>query len=83
MVDLNRTPEQKKRKVPLLVWIIAAILIGWFAIAFFTGGEIDAGAAGDARPETTAQDAYMPAAPAQGDAPAVAGDGAVTPPSEP
>ncbi len=80
MVDLNRSGNEKKKKgVPPLVWIILVIVVGWIAFTFIArgegGGPDDNGDMLQPRPDTT----YMPAAPAQGDAPATEGRAITTP----
>lgn len=81
MVDLNRSENGKKKGVPPLVWIILLILVGWIAFTFLARGDEsgpdDNGQMLQPRPDTT----YMPAAPAQGDAPATEGGTMTTPES--
>lgn len=75
MADQGARPNDGKRKgrIPPLVWIILALLVGWFVVAMAQRGGSDATPQGGAMPEQEQGPSVMPPAPASGDAPATPG----------
>lgn len=64
-------PQRPTRNVPPLVWIIAAIFLGWAAIAIVQHAGSNTTPQGGETPRAEAQGpTVMPAAPATADAPA-------------
>jgi len=61
------------RRIPPLVWIIVAVLIGWLVIAFLQRGGTHVTPQGGTTPQATQGEAVIPPAPATGDAPATPG----------
>lgn len=61
------------RRIPPLVWIIVAILLGWLVIAFLQRGGTHVTPQGGTAPQATQGEAVIPSAPATGNAPATPG----------
>lgn len=69
--NYNKTePTKATRNIPPLVWIILAILIIVGVIAFMQRKGADVTPSGGTTPAAAEGTSVMPAAPAQGDAPA-------------
>lgn len=67
------TGAKAKRKIPPLVWIVVAILIGWFVVAMLQRGGTHVTPQGGTMPQAVQNEAVMPPAPATGNAPATPG----------
>jgi hypothetical protein len=77
-MSTDRTPppenRTRKRGVPPLVWVVAAIFVAWAAVFFIQRDDEMVSPQGGTHPTSAQGDAVMPAAPATSAAPA-------TPPS--
>lgn len=63
-------PRKATRNIPPLVWIVVAALVAWFVIAMVQRGGTDHTPHGGSTPRQAEGPSVMPAAPAQGSAPA-------------
>jgi hypothetical protein len=70
------------RKIPPLVWIVIAILVGWLVIALIQRGGTHTTPHGGTMPEAAEGPAIMPAAPARSGAPATPA-GVINGPTQP
>lgn len=78
MTDERRTTStpaddaarRQGRRIPPLVWIVIFLLVAWFAWAWVQRGGRDVTPQGGTTPRAAEGTSYMPAAPAQGAAPA-------------
>jgi hypothetical protein len=75
-------PKKATRRIPPLVWIVLALLVGWLVVALLQRGGIDNTPQGGSHPMQAEGTSVMPAAPAQGDAPATP-SGAINGPAQP
>lgn len=67
--DSPSKPHHPKRKIPPLVWIVAAIFVGWLAIFLVQReGEV-VSPSGGTHPTSAQSDAVSPATPATPEAP--------------
>jgi hypothetical protein len=66
----DASPDGHNRAIPPLVWVVLAILLGWFAIAAIQNGGLHRTPQGGTTPQAIEPAAHMPAAPANGSAPA-------------
>jgi hypothetical protein len=73
---------RRATRIPPLVWIILALLIGWFVVAMMQRGGSDRTPQGGEVPRQAEGPAIMPPAPPSGSAPATPG-GVVNGPDEP
>jgi len=78
----DASPEGHNRRVPPLVWIILALLVGWFVFAAIQKGGTHRTPQGGTTPSAAERPSYMPAAPATGDAPATPA-GSINGPNQP
>jgi flagellar basal body-associated protein FliL len=67
-------PRKGTRNIPPLVWIVLAILVGWFVVAMVQRGGTHTTPQGGQMPQAEQGTSVMPPAPATGDAPATAGN---------
>ncbi|WP_374468675.1 hypothetical protein [Phenylobacterium sp.] len=75
-------PKKASRRIPPLVWIVLALLVGWLVVALMQRQGSDRTPQGGAHPAQAEGTSIMPAAPAQGDAPATPA-GTVNGPAQP
>jgi hypothetical protein len=67
--DSHSKPHGAKRKIPPLVWIVAAVFVGWLAIFLVQReGQVES-PSGGTHPVAAQTDAVSPATPATPDAP--------------
>lgn len=73
--DSYEKPEPRKmsRNVPPLAWVLMAVLVAVFVVAGLMRGGSRETPSGEVMPQTRESSAYMPPAPATGDAPATPG----------
>lgn len=65
-----RPQTKPSRRIPPLVWIVLALLVGWFVVAMLQRGGIHTTPDGGTMPMADQGPSIMPAAPASGSAPA-------------
>lgn len=70
MTRQTETRTTARRKIPMLVWIVLAILVGWLVVALIQSPTKDATPITDDLPGAVQNPAYMPPAPAGPEAPA-------------
>ena len=75
-------PRKATRNIPPLVWIVLAILVGWFVVAMMQRGGEDRTPQGGSTPAAAEGPSYMPPTAPTGDAPATPG-GVVNGPQQP
>ncbi|HEY8572591.1 hypothetical protein [Phenylobacterium sp.] len=78
----NATTPKTGRRIPPLVWIVLALLVGWFVIMMVQRNGQDVTPQGGTHPTQAEGPSIMPAAPANGDAPATPA-GVVNGPNQP
>lgn len=66
-------PARRGPKIPPLVWIVIAILVGWLAVAMLQRGGTHVTPQGGTAPQAREGEAVMPPAPPTGNAPATPG----------
>ena len=66
----DRDARRGVRSIPPLVWIVIFLLVAWFAWAWVQRGGHDTTPQGGTAPSAAEGTSYMPAAPANGSAPA-------------
>lgn len=67
--DSPSKPHYPKRKIPPLVWIVAAIFVGWLAIFLVQRDGVVESPSGGTHPTSAQGDAVSPATPATPEAP--------------
>lgn len=72
MTDPGST-QKSSRRIPPLVWIVLALLVGWLVVAMVQRGGTDRTPGGGATPMAEQGSSVMPPAPASGAAPATPG----------
>ena len=78
----DAAPKKASRRIPPLVWIVLALLVGWLVVAMMQRQGSDRTPQGGSTPAAAEGTSVMPAAPAQGDAPATPA-GTVNGPQQP
>ena len=77
MSDPRSTATEPKprdnRRIPPLVWIVVAILVGWFVVAMLQRGGTHETPQGGTAPQAAQGETVMPPAPPSGAAPATPG----------
>lgn len=79
------SPQKTSRRIPPLVWIVLALLVGWLVVAMLQRGGTDRTPGGGTLPEAAQGPSVMPPAPASGTTPATPGnvaDGPASPTPE-
>ena len=66
----DAAPRKASRRIPPLVWIVLALLVGWLVVAVMQRQGADRTPQGGSTPAQAEGASTMPAAPATGDAPA-------------
>lgn len=66
-------PRKATRNIPPLVWIVLALLVAWLVVALIQRGGVHHTPQGGTMPQEKQGAAMMPAAPANGAAPATPG----------
>ena len=67
------SPQKSSRRIPPLVWIVLALLIGWLVVAMIQRGGTDRTPGGGTHPMAEQGPSVMPPAPASGTTPATPG----------
>lgn len=67
------SPQKSSRRIPPLVWIVLALLVGWLVIAMVQRGGTDRTPGGGSAPMAEQGPSVMPPAPASGTTPATPG----------
>jgi flagellar basal body-associated protein FliL len=78
----NASTKKASRKIPPLVWIVLALLVVWLVVALMQRQGSDRTPQGGSTPSQAEGTSVMPAAPAQGDAPATPA-GSINGPAQP
>jgi hypothetical protein len=78
----DASPEGRNRRIPPLIWIIVALLVVWFIIAGVMRRGVDNTPQGGSTPAAAEGSSHMPAAAANGSAPATP-EGTVNGPNQP
>lgn len=79
------SPQKTSRRIPPLVWIVLALLVGWLVVAMLQRGGTDRTPGGGTTPMAEQGPSVMPPAPGSGTTPATPGnvaEGAATPPPQ-
>lgn len=66
--------QKSSRRIPPLVWIVLALLVGWLVVAMVQRGGTDRTPGGGSHPTAEQGTSVMPPAPATGSAPATPGN---------
>jgi hypothetical protein len=79
MTDPHSSPAKPTRRIPPLVWIVVAALVGWLVVVMFQRGGTHRTPDGGEMPMAEQGPSVMPPAPAEGTTPATPG-GVANPP---
>ncbi|WP_309092462.1 hypothetical protein [Phenylobacterium sp.] len=66
--------KKSSRRIPPLVWIVLALLVGWLVVAMIQRGGTDRTPGGGSHPTAEQGPSVMPPAPASGTTPATPGN---------